>query len=383
MRRALGQTTALLVDAYRELNAKKLFWITLILSGVLVVVFAGLDLRNGSMFAFGLRIDLPIDFDRELFFKIVFTQFGIGVWLTWAATILALISTAGIIPDLLSSGTVEMLVSKPIGRVRLLLTKYAFGLLFVALQVAVFAVGTFLVFGIKGVMWEPRILLAIPIVLAFYSYLFCVCVLLGLLTRSTVASLLLTLLLWLVLFILTATHASLVSFREMGEVRAERLETRIERMETGTRRQLASEQGNETAQAATAEELDMHNPVLASTRRDYQEASEQAESLDAWVGRLDAVKTVLPKTSETIGLLERVLFSEADLRRLAEQGAGGGPVDVDVETEDDDFAVSQEGATRAQEELRDRSLWWVLGTSLVFEAVVLGLCCWIFGRRDF
>lgn len=379
----MGQTTALLVDAYRELNAKKLFWITLILSGVLVVVFAGLDLRNGSMFAFGLRIDLPIDFDRELFFKIVFTQFGIGVWLTWAATILALISTAGIIPDLLSSGTVEMLVSKPIGRVRLLLTKYAFGLLFVALQVAVFAVGTFLVFGIKGVMWEPRILLAIPIVLAFYSYLFCVCVLLGLLTRSTVASLLLTLLLWLVLFILTATHASLVSFREMGEVRAERLETRIERMETGTRRQLASEQGNETAQAATAEELDMHNPVLASTRRDYQEASEQAESLDAWVGRLDAVKTVLPKTSETIGLLERVLFSEADLRRLAEQGAGGGPVDVDVETEDDDFAVSQEGATRAQEELRDRSLWWVLGTSLVFEAVVLGLCCWIFGRRDF
>jgi hypothetical protein len=169
----------------------------------------------------------------------------------------------------------------------------------------------------------------------------------------------------------------------MGEVRAERLETRIERMETGTRRQLASEQGDEAAQAATAEELDMHNPMLASTRRDYAEAAEQAESLDAWVGRLDAAKTVLPKTSETIGLLERVLFSEADLRRLAEQGAGGGPVDVDVETEDDDFAVSQEGATRAQEELRDRSLWWVLGTSLVFEAVVLGLCCWIFGRRDF
>ncbi len=381
MTRALGQTTALLVDAYRELNAKKLFWITLILSGVLVIVFAGLDLRNGSVFAFGLRFDLPIDFDRELFFKIVFTQFGVQVWLTWAATILALISTAGIIPDLLSSGTVEMLVSKPIGRIRLLLTKYAFGLLFVALQVAVFALGTFLVFGLKGVMWEPRILLAIPIVLAFYSYLFCMCVLLGLLTRSTVASLLLTLLLWLTLFILTATHASLVTFREMGEVRAERLETRIERMETGTRRQLASEQGEDAARAATPEELDVHNAVLASTRREYNEASGQARSLDAWVGRLNAVKTVLPKTTETIGLLERVMFSEADLRRLAEQGTGpGGPVEVDA---DDAFADSQQGATRAEQELRDRSLWWVLGTSLLFEAAILALCCWIFARRDF
>ena len=36
----LTQTLALLLDAYRELNAKKLFWITMILSGVIVLAFA-------------------------------------------------------------------------------------------------------------------------------------------------------------------------------------------------------------------------------------------------------------------------------------------------------------------------------------------------------
>ena len=44
----MTQTIALLVDAYRELNAKKLFWVTLILSGVLVGAFAcvGLDAQG-------------------------------------------------------------------------------------------------------------------------------------------------------------------------------------------------------------------------------------------------------------------------------------------------------------------------------------------------
>jgi hypothetical protein len=36
-----------------------------------------------------------------------------------------------------------------------------------------------------------------------------------------------------------------------------------------------------------------------------------------------------------------------------------------------------------QLELRKRSLWWVLGTSLAFEGLVLGIAGVIFVRRDF
>jgi hypothetical protein len=34
-------------------------------------------------------------------------------------------------------------------------------------------------------------------------------------------------------------------------------------------------------------------------------------------------------------------------------------------------------------QLRDRSVSWIVGTSLLFEAAVLGLAAWIFHRRDF
>ncbi len=34
------QTWGLLVDAYRELNSKKLFWVVLMLSGLVVLAFA-------------------------------------------------------------------------------------------------------------------------------------------------------------------------------------------------------------------------------------------------------------------------------------------------------------------------------------------------------
>ena len=40
----------------------------------------------------------------------------------------------------------------------------------------------------------------IPLVVCSYSYLFCVCVLVGVMTRSTIAAILLTLLFWFICF---------------------------------------------------------------------------------------------------------------------------------------------------------------------------------------
>ena len=122
-----------------------------------------------------------------------------------------LISTAGMIPDLVSGGTVDLILSKPIGRLRLFLTKYVAGLLFVALQASVFVVGAFLVIGVRGEAWRPSILLAVPIIVAFYSYLFCICAMIGMTTRSTMASLLGTLLIWLCVFGVGSTEAYLLS----------------------------------------------------------------------------------------------------------------------------------------------------------------------------
>jgi hypothetical protein len=42
-----------------------------------------------------------------------------------------------------------------------------------------------------------------------------------------------------------------------------------------------------------------------------------------------------------------------------------------------------EVAREAVDVLADRPVSWVLGTSVAFEAVVLGISAWIFCRRDF
>ena len=63
-----------------------------------------------------------------VFYKQMFVSAGIGFWLSWLATNLALISTAGVFPRLSESGMIDMFVSKPISRLRLFVTEYLAGL---------------------------------------------------------------------------------------------------------------------------------------------------------------------------------------------------------------------------------------------------------------
>ncbi len=384
---ALRQTAALFVDAYRELNAKKLFWVTLILSGLIVAIFAGIGYGDHGLSFFGWRLAfIPINPDilkPEVLYKAMFSNLGIRVWLSWVATILALISTAGFIPDMISGGSIETVLSKPIGRVRLFLTKYATGLLFVALQVAVFSAGCFLVFGLRASLWEPGIFLAVPIVVVFYSYLFAVCALLGLLTRSTITALLLTGLFWAMLFVVNTADGMLVMFREMTRATVQAREDRIARMEQGTVGVIRNQRGD-PEYVPTPEEIEATNFFLPAQRTRLAEERRHFEQLDFWTNLVVTTKTVLPKTTETIGLLERHLIDLDDLP--TDNDAGG--VDVDVQqdpemTDEERERIREEAERRTTEVFRDRSLLWIVGTSLGFEAAVLALACAIFARRDF
>jgi ABC-type multidrug transport system fused ATPase/permease subunit len=381
----LRQTAALFVDAYRELNARKLFWITMVLSGLVVLIFAlvGIDQR-GISFA-GLRFDFAgvtsNEIPKDVFYLGLFSSIGISIWLTWVATILALISTSSIFPDLITGGAIETVLSKPIGRIRLFLTKFATGLLFVALQVGVFSLLSFVVIGVRGGVWEPGIFLAVPIVVVFFSYLFAVNALLGLLTRSTIAALLVTGVFWFVLFILNAGDAMLVQFREQTryvyEAQAKRVE-RAEEFAVNSVRQARQREGlpHENYEP-TDEEMQRANPALSIVRMRASESEDELRQLQRWSGLVFGVKSVLPKTGETADLLERHLI---DLDAISFDGDGEGTQAGDDGDVDIDMDVV---SRRVQEVFRSRDVAWVLGTSLAFEAVILGVCCLIFARRDF
>lgn len=411
----LTQTLAIFIDAYRELNAKRLFWVVLAISVLVVAAFAAVGINDRGLTVLWWSFDFPLNstwMPEALFYKMLFVNLGIVFWLSWLASILALVSTAGIFPDFLAGGAIELSLSKPIGRARLFLSKYLAGLLFVGLQVGLFSLASFLVIGLRGGVWESGVFLAVPLVVLFFSYLFGVCVLLGLLTRSTIASLLFTLLFWLAIFGLHTTESVFLGITTQGQLqreaglreRGEVLEriAALERGEAALTPPADSEpkptEGGMLAMLSWAatnppapeedagqRELDDARARLEQIDRRLEQGESRQRSMSGLHRWFFIAKTVLPKTSETTALMSRVLVSQADLEAMSDARgrgeAGPGPF---RSSDEESFAVDPRELEEEMERvIRRRSVGWIIGTSLGFEALVVGLACWLFCRRDF
>jgi ABC-type transport system involved in multi-copper enzyme maturation permease subunit len=368
----MNQTLAIFVDAYRELNAKKMFWITMILSALFMGAFALLGVNSKGFSILWWQIPLGNDFAATDFYRLVFTNLGIGLWLTRIAAVLALVSTAFIFPDFLTGGSIDLYLCKPIGRLRLFLTKYLAGLLFVALQVLAFSVASFLVLGIRGGIWAPSVFLAIPIVVCFFSYLFSISVLFGVMTRSTIAAVLFVFLFWAFIWATHTAETLLLTWKIGMEQQSSSVERRIKAVDAEV-----AAAGPKT-QAAE----DSRTQFLKSRRTMLEE---QQANLELGLPKVRfaynvayGIKTVVPKTADTVDLLDRWLLPVDPMIGKRPRRFGPGGAADPMSSED-----LLETRTAYETEVRTRPLWWVVGTSLTFEAAVLALAAWIFCRRDY
>ena len=114
----------LLIDSYRLLKARVLFWITLGISAFVAVMYLSIGFDEAGMsILFGLVTieneqlarDSPL---AELIYIGIFMKFIVPIWITWIAIVLGLISTASIFPDFMSEGSIELAISKPVKRCR-------------------------------------------------------------------------------------------------------------------------------------------------------------------------------------------------------------------------------------------------------------------------
>jgi len=377
----MRQFTAMMLDAYRELNARKLFWIVMALSSLVVLVFLIVNINDDKTLKI-LIWDTPIPVgafvSQETFYKLMFTNFGVNIWLTWVATVLALVSTASIFPDFIGSGSIELVLAKPLGRLRLFLLKYISGLLFVTLQVAVFSFVSFFVIGIKGGAWEPAVFLAVPLVVCFFSYLFAFCVLIGMITRSTIPALLLTIVFWFVIFGVDATESILYQTSVVAELRVESIEK-----ELPIRSKYLEDLKHEDPPPKESRITKLEE-ILSKREALVPELKESALKLQRYHRYSIYTKALLPKTSETIDLLERWLVDLADLPDLMDQNDADQGIDFSAMQATERVRIDDsELQRRVIEEHRGRSVFWILGTSLIFELLILSLAAWIFCRRDF
>ena len=366
----MTQTLALLMDTYRELNAKKLFWITLILSGAVAASLFLIGLTDTGIKVLIWEIDeswLGLSkrtIDPGNFYKMIFSDLALRFWLGIAAAALAIISTASLFPDMMKPGAIDLLLTKPIGRLRLFITRYLLGLGFAFLQVFVFTTICFFAMGIRGGAWEPGIFLAVPFFVLFFSYLFAVLVVVGVLTRSTIASLLITLIFFILLISLNLVDESVKAYRFMKEAEATYLEEHLAYAEKLEPEQL--------------EELEEdYGLTLDLLRSETFAARESADGAGKFSDTLMTIKTPLPKTGETLAMLTRVIVDAADLP------------EPDAEKTMEVRQFEQTGVRSGSEVLQDtaekleRPAWWVIGTSLLFEGVLLSIAGWKFCRRDY
>jgi hypothetical protein len=123
-------------------------------------------------------------------FEMLVNQFVLPLIINWllgfVLIFLGILVTASIIPDMLQPGSLHLLLSKPISRTLLLLSKFLGGCAFVLLCVTQLVIGLFLVAGMRLDIWNPRLLWCIPVSVFLFAVFYSVSVLAGLRWRSPI-----------------------------------------------------------------------------------------------------------------------------------------------------------------------------------------------------
>ena len=336
------QAGVILLDSLRMLRASNLFWVSIWISTLVALVYASIGFTDTGISAgFGLW-DIPMPILRkgtreaEVFYLLMFTDVIVRFWLGWFSLVLALISTSSIFPQFLQTGSIEIALSKPVSRTRLFLLKYLGGLLFVALQTALFCLVAFIAMGLRVNEWNLTIFWAVPVITFSFSLIYCVGVIIGVTTRSTVFALLGALMFWLLTLVAQWTEDFMYKVAYLMP-------------EVGMGVDLKSGQISEA-----------DNNSVSGMKKAYE--------------AIKPVVAVLPKTREcTVGLKRLIRFKE---RNSMLTGMDMGSVLMAGEA---DPAIR-----KAMEKYEMRHSWFsIIGSSLVFEVLVLGWAVWIFSRRDY
>ncbi|MFD0892540.1 hypothetical protein KBB96_14030 [Luteolibacter ambystomatis] len=321
----------LLVDSLRLLRARVLFWITLAISALAAVLYLSIGFNpEGFSMLFG-AVNVKNEMIRsgseyaELFYLGIFSKFVVGLWLSWVAVGLALISCAPIFPDFMSEGSIGIPLSKPVSRLTLFFSKYVGALLFVILQVGLFCVIVFIAIRWRVGTWNPSIFWAVPLVTLVFSYIYSVVVLISVWTRSVLAAILAGVVIWFVAWLGQKGEEMLYMFSHPTGVMAD----------------------------VTAEQ---QQDALAD--------------MEKWHKVSVAGMAFMPKTGETMNVMDRLIVvgGKTGFSNSSFLAALFGQKDEDMNL---DKAMAR------------NSTFYVIGSSLGFEAVMLGLAALIFCRRDY
>ncbi|WP_263786730.1 ABC transporter permease [Salinibacter grassmerensis] len=186
----------LVLITFRELWARKIVLGLFIVSSLvlLAVTFAlNLDVVEGSLA--GIRLfgqeAAPEDMSGEdappltLSRVVVAVESVVAGVAYWIGILLALFASASLFPDLQSDGRVELLLSKPIGRLNVLFGHMLGVWSAIGILAAYLLGGVWVIMSLKTGVWNPRFLLSLLLVVGMFAVMYAAVMLMGVWTEST------------------------------------------------------------------------------------------------------------------------------------------------------------------------------------------------------
>ena len=185
-------------DVMREAAARWTLLAYFFLSSMFIVIFAfavNLDIVEGSLAGaklFGNQVEMSGSSQISIEKLVLGFESGFSGFLYFLCTFLAIFATAHLVPRMQEKGTIDLYLSRPVARVKLLLSRYVAGLLLAGANIFYLIVSMWLIVVWKTHVVHPRFLIAGVIILFVVATLLAFAFLIGVITSSTAVSIMTT-----------------------------------------------------------------------------------------------------------------------------------------------------------------------------------------------
>jgi len=181
-------------DVMREAAARWTLLAYFFLSTLFIIIFASainLDIVDGALAGaklFGKEVQMGGNNEISIEKLVLGFESGFSVFLYFICTFLAIFATAHLVPRMQEKGTIDLYLSRPVSRVRLLLSRYFAGLILAGSNVIYLMGSIWLIVAWKTHVFHPRFLLGATIIFLIIAVLLAFAFLVGVVTSSTAVS---------------------------------------------------------------------------------------------------------------------------------------------------------------------------------------------------
>jgi ABC-2 type transport system permease protein len=183
-------------DVMREAAARWTLVAYFFLSTIFILIFASainLDIVDGALAGaklFGKQVEVSGTMSIE---KLVMGfESGFSGILYVLCTFLAIFATAHLVPRMQEKGTIDLYLSRPVSRMKLILSRYVAGLILAGSNVLYLIGSIWLIVAWKTHVFHPRFFLAGGVILFLIATLLAFAFMIGVITSSTAVSIMAT-----------------------------------------------------------------------------------------------------------------------------------------------------------------------------------------------